>query len=190
MSHSGWAAARALAARSMERRAARSYRSRSPGMRPWVARMSAPPVALVAERGGEPVKGVPGQRWERPRNGAGVDDLHVAPREVALGLAAVGGDEDQVDGAGGVVDGGDGADVVPVERLGGDADGGVVCGVGDAVDSLGRTGRVGADGAGGVVFDPASGGGSLLEVGEVDGRGEGGDPFGVGVDDEGEVLGP
>ncbi len=47
---------------------------------------------------------------------AGVDEAQVGPVEGAGGLAAVGGDELDGDPPGGVVEGGDGADVVPVGR--------------------------------------------------------------------------
>jgi branched-chain amino acid transport system permease protein len=105
-------------------------------------------------------------------------------------LAAVGGDEADLDGACVVVEGGDGADVVAIQRLDGDSDGGVGGGVDAALDSRRVQGGVGSDRSGCALFDLAGAGSSGLEFSEVEGVGERGDAVGVGVGDEGELLGP
>ena len=120
---------------------------------------------------------------------AGVDEAQVGPVEGAGGFAAVGGDELDGDPPGGVVEGGDGADVVPVGRADLAADPDVPGDVVDAGDPLGEVGAVEAVGVGG---DPLRGHGDGevgFEVGEGDGAGEAVDAVDVGVEAVGELLG-
>ena len=120
---------------------------------------------------------------------AGVDEAQVGPVEGADGFAAVGGDELDGDPPGGVVEGGDGADVVPVGRADLAADPEVPGDVVDVGDPLGEVGAVEAVGVGG---DPLRGHGDGevgFEVGEGDGAGEAVDAVEVGVEAVGELLG-
>jgi hypothetical protein len=127
---------------------------------------------------------------QAPRLDVPVHDLHFVPAHVALRFAAVGGDEEDPEGSGGVVEGDDGPDVVSVEALDGLADGGMGRGVHGALESGAGDGGVDAGDRVGTVLDLAGVGGSGFQGGKVVGDGGGGDEFGVGVAGEREELGP
>ncbi len=125
----------------------------------------------------------------RVRGSPRVDEAQVGPVEGADRFAAVGGDELDGDPPGGVVEGGDGADVVPVGRADLAADPEVPGDVVDAGDPLGEVGAVEAVSVGG---DPLRGHGYSevgFEVGQGDGAGEAVDAVDVGVEAVGELLG-
>ena len=87
----------------------------------------------------------------------GADDVEFGPGEVAGGFVAVGADEVDADGAGGVVDVDDVADVVAVVGLDGLADLHVAGGALGPFDGGGERSRVDADGVGGESFDAVAG---------------------------------
>ena len=101
------------------------------------------------------------------------------------------GAPDEVDGglAAGVVDSGDGADVVPVVRTDLHPDGDVPCDVVESLSLVEELGAGGAVGAGGGLFGPDGVAVEGFEVDEGVGSGPGGDGVEVRVDAVGESFG-